>query len=30
MDKLLSDNNPFRAVKVGELPRYKHKATGGG
>jgi hypothetical protein len=30
MDKLLADNNPFRAVKVGELPRYKHKSTGGG
>jgi hypothetical protein len=30
MDKLLEDNNPFRAVKVGELPRYKHKSPSGG
>ena len=30
MDKLLADNNPFRAVRVNELPRYKHKSTGGG
>ena len=30
MDKLLAENNPFRAVKVGEFPRYKHNSTGGG
>lgn len=25
MDRLLSENNPFRAVKLGELQRYAHK-----
>lgn len=29
LDKLLADNNPFRAVKVAELPRYKHQKTSG-
>lgn len=30
MDKLLTENNPFRAVKAAELPRYKFKPTDGG
>lgn len=30
MDKLLAENNPFRAVKVGEMPRYKYKSPPGG
>lgn len=30
MEKLLAENNPLRAVKVGELPRYTHKTNGGG
>lgn len=30
MDQLLAENNPFRTVKVGELPRYTYRKPGKG